>query len=210
VGVVGSVHQTTLDAKPKAELYFALAEAQRRLSDMSLVVRTTSDPDAATHDITRVIRKIDPNQPVYRVEPMRDVVTESVSDRKLYLDLLAGFAGLALALTGIGLFGVVSYTVSQRTREIGVRIAIGARPSEVFAMVVRSGMRLVLLGIVAGLAASLLLGRAVESFLFGVGRADPATLAAIAAILGIVGVLACVLPARRAVAIDPLEALRYQ
>ena len=208
VGVVADVKLDGLREAPRPTVY--VPEAQTGFNSIWLVVKSSGDDAAAIASLRRVAGGFDSELPVYAVQPLSRYVADSLSPERFNTLLISLFAGLALALTGIGLFGVVSYTVSQRTREIGVRIAIGARPSEVFGMVVRSGMRLVLLGIVAGLAASLLLGRAVESFLFGVGRADPATLAAIAAILGVVGVLACVLPARRAVAIDPLEALRYQ
>jgi len=120
------------------------------------------------------------------------------------------FAAVALALTAIGLFGVVSYTVAQRTHEIGVRMAIGARSGEVFRMVVGSGMRLVLAGAAAGLAGAILLGRFFESFLFGVGRSDPATLASVSALLAAIAFVACAIPARRAVRVDPVTALREE
>jgi len=208
VGVVGSVHQTTLDAKPKAELYFALAEAQRRLSDMSLVVRTTSDPAAATHDITRVIRKIDPNQPIYRVEPMRDVVTESVSDRKLYLDLLAGFAGLALALAIAGIYGVMSYSVTQRTREFGIRLALGADSGRVQRLVVKQGALLAGAGLLLGVPIGLLLTRSLAAVLYGVKPGDPLTFTTVALLLALVALLASYLPARRVLRVDPSIAMR--
>jgi putative ABC transport system permease protein len=208
VGVVADVKLDGLREAPRPTIY--VPEAQTGFSSIWLVVKSSGDDASALAALRRIVRGIDPELPVYSVQPLSRYVADSLSPERFQTLLISLFAGLALALTGIGLFGVVSYTVSQRTREIGVRIAIGARPTEVFGMVVRSGMRLVVLGIVAGLAGSLLLGKAFESFLFGVGKADPATLAAIAAVLGVVGVLACALPARRAVAIDPLSALRYE
>lgn len=208
VGVVGSVHQTTLDAKPQAELYFALAESQGRLSDMSLVVRTESDPTAATHDITRVIRSIDPNQPVYRVESMRSVVTESVSDRKLYLDLLAGFASLALALAVAGIYGVMSYSVTQRTREFGIRLALGADNGRVQRLVVTQGALLAGAGLALGVPIGLVLTRSLAAVLYGVKPGDPLTFAAVAVLLSLVAVVASYLPARRVLRVDPSIAMR--
>jgi len=208
VGVVGSVHQTTLDAQPEAELYFALAEAQGRLADMSLVVRTSNDPVAATHDVTGVIQRIDPNQPVYRAESMRSVVTDSVSDRKLYLDLLAGFAGLALALAIAGIYGVMSYSVTQRTREFGIRLALGADSGRVQRLVVKQGALLAGAGLALGVPIGLVLTRSLAAVLYGVQPGDPLTFAAVACLLSLVAVVASYLPARRVLRVDPSIAMR--
>jgi putative ABC transport system permease protein len=185
-------------------------EAQAGFSSMWLVVKTAGNDAAALASIRRLVDRIDPELPVYAPQPLAQYVTESYSAERFTSLLVTIFAAVALALTAIGLFGVVSYTVAQRTHEIGVRMAIGARPGEVFRMVVGSGMRLVLAGVAAGLAGALLLGRLFESFLYGVGRSDPATLASVSGLLAAIAFVACALPARRAVRVDPVTALREE
>ncbi|HET9795938.1 MAG TPA: ABC transporter permease [Thermoanaerobaculia bacterium] len=208
VGVVGDVKLDGLREEPGPMVY--VPEAQAGFSSMWLVVRSAGGPAAALASIRRIVGRVDPDLPVYAPQPLSRYVSDSVAGEKFNSLLVALFAGLALALTAIGIFGVISYTVAQRTHEIGVRVAIGARPDTVFRMVVGSGMRLVALGGAAGLAGALLLGRLFEGFLFGVGRSDPATLIGVAAVLGAIAFLACAVPARRAVRIDPLTALREE
>ena len=206
VGIVGDVKLDGLRDEPGPVVY--LPEAQVGFTSTWLVVKTSGDDAAALASIRRLVGRIDPELPVYASQPLSRYVSDSVRAERFTSVLVTLFAALALVLTAIGLFGVISYTVAQRTHEIGVRMAIGARPGEVFRMVVGSGMRLVGAGTAAGLAGALLLGRAFERFLFGVGRSDPATLAGVAALLAAVGLLACALPARRAVRVDPVSALR--
>jgi len=208
VGIVGDVKLDGLRDEPDPTLY--VPEAQVGFSSMWLVVRSAGSEAAALAAIRRVVAGIDPDLPVYAPQPLSGYVSDSLAGEKFNSLLVALFAGLALALTAIGIFGVISYTVAQRTHEIGIRIAIGARPESVFGMVVYSGMRLVLAGAAAGLAGALLLGRLFDRFLFGVGRTDPATLGGVAVLLGAIAFLACAIPARRAVRVDPMTALREE
>jgi putative ABC transport system permease protein len=207
--IVGVVADVKLDGlRDDARLTIYVPEAQSGFNSIWLVAKSSGDDATALASLRRIVERLDPTLPVYAVQPLSRYVADSLSPERFNSLLISLFAILALALTAIGLFGVISYTVAQRTHEIGVRMAIGARPGAVFGMVIASGMRLVLLGAVTGLAGSLVLGRAFESFLFGVGSADPATLAAVAAVLVLVGFTACAIPARRAVRVDPVSALR--
>jgi putative ABC transport system permease protein len=208
VGVVADVKLDSLREDSRPMIY--VPEAQTGFSSMWLVVKTEGDDAAALASLRRIVGRIDPELPVYAPQSLSRYVIESYSAERFTSLLVTVFAAVALALTAIGLFGVVSYTVAQRTHEIGIRMAIGARPGEVFRMVVGSGMRLVLAGAAAGLAGALLLGRVFESFLFGVGRSDPGTLIGVAAVLAAIAFLACALPARRAVQVDPVTALREE
>jgi len=208
VGVAGDMKLDGLREESRPMVY--VPEAQAGFSSMWLVVKTAGNDAAALASIRRLVDRIDPELPVYAPQPLAQYVTESYSAERFTSLLVTIFAAVALALTAIGLFGVVSYTVAQRTHEIGVRMAIGARPGEVFRMVVGSGMRLVLAGAAAGLAGAILLGRFFESFLFGVGRSDPATLASVSALLAAIAFVACAIPARRAVRVDPVTALREE
>ncbi len=208
VGVAGDVKLDGLREEARPMIY--VPESQVGFSSIWLVVKTTGSDATALASMRRLVDRIDPELPVYAPQPLAQYVSGSYSAERFTSLLVTIFAAVALALTAIGLFGVVSYTVAQRTHEIGVRVAIGARPAEVFRMVVGSGMRLVLAGAAAGLTGALLLGRVFEGFLFGVGRSDPATLASVAALLAAIGFLACALPARRAVRVDPVTALREE
>ena len=206
VGVVGDVKLDGIRGEPTPTIY--VPEAQAGFDSMWIVVRTTGNDASALASIRRLVGRMDPELPVYAPKALAAYVSGSVSAERFTSLLVTLFAFVALALTAIGLFGVISYTVAQRTHEIGVRMAIGARPGAVFRMVVGSGMRLIGIGGAAGLALAILLGKAFEGFLFGIGRHDPATLAAVAVLIGIVGFCACAIPARRAVRIDPVTALR--
>jgi putative ABC transport system permease protein len=208
VGVVSDVKLDGMREDGRPTIY--VPEAQSGFNSIWLVAKSSGDDAAALASLRRIVGRLDPELPVYAVQPLSRYVADSVLPERFNTLLVSLFASLALALTAIGLFGVISYTVAQRTHEIGVRMAIGARAGAVFGMVIASGMRLVLLGAAAGLAGSLLLGRTLESFLFGVGSADPATLTAVAAVIVLVGFVACAIPARRAVRVDPVSALREE
>jgi putative ABC transport system permease protein len=177
---------------------------------MTLVVRTDGDPAAIAPAIQREIRTLDPNQPVSDVRTMNQVMSEWVSRSRFNTLLLGLFAGLATLLSAVGIFGVMNYSVALRTRELGLRLAIGAQPRQVLLLVLKQGFLLTIVGVVLGLAAALALTRLLSGLLFGVGTVDVTTFATISLLLVLVSLLACYLPARRAMRIDPLKALRYE
>ncbi|HEX8290318.1 MAG TPA: ABC transporter permease [Pyrinomonadaceae bacterium] len=208
VGLVGDVRHAGLDAEPKAEMYVPFT--QEASNSMTLVVRTASDPASFAPAMRARLLAIDKDEPAYDVRTMERVVAESVSQRRLTMLLFGLFAALALALATIGIYGVMSYTVSQRAHEIGVRVALGAQRRDVLRLVIADGMALTLGGVVLGLAAAFALTRLLASLLYGVKATDPATYAAISLLLATVALLACYLPARRATKMDPLTTLRAE
>jgi putative ABC transport system permease protein len=208
VGLVGDVRHAGLDAEPQAEMYVPFT--QEASNSMTLVVRTASDPASFVPALRARLLAIDKDQPAYNVRTMEQVVAESVSQRRLTMLLFGLFAALALALATIGIYGVMSYSVSQRAHEIGVRVALGAQRRDVLRLVIADGMALTLGGVVLGLAAAFALTRLLASLLYGVKATDPATYAAISLLLAAVALLACYLPARRATKVDPLLALRAE
>jgi len=156
------------------------------------------------------VQALDKDQPIYNVRTMDDVVMNSLGTRRVSMQLFAVFAGAALLLAALGIYGVMAYSVTQRTQEIGLRMALGAQTADVLYLVVRQGMMLVLIGIGVGLAGALGLNRVIASLLFGVNAADPTTFVAISLLLGFVALLACYIPARRATLVDPVQALRAE
>ena len=208
VGVVGDVRYESLAESPEPSMYVPFA--QDAFSTMWAVVRTDGDPMQQAAAARLAVRSIDPSLPTYSVTSLGDVIGESVADRRFSMLLLAVFALIALFLAGIGLYGVVAYTVSQRTQEIGVRMAIGAQRSDVLRMVVGGGMKLALIGVVVGLAGAVLLARFVSTQLFGVTALDPASYGVTVGVLLAIAALACFVPARRASRVDPLVALRQE
>jgi putative ABC transport system permease protein len=177
---------------------------------MALVVHTTSDPLLMTGAVRGAIQAVDRNQPVYDVKTMQQVVSESVSQPRLYTLLLGIFATLALVLAAVGIYGVMNYSVAQRTHEIGIRMALGAQRGDILKLVVGQGMLLAVLGIVLGLVAAFLVTRVMESLLFGVSTRDLATFFSIPLVLAVVAFLSSYIPARRATRVDPMVALRYE
>jgi putative ABC transport system permease protein len=173
-------------------------------------VRTSSDPHSATPAVSSAIHQVGPDIPVVDVLSMDDVVAQSMSPEKFNLLLLASFAGLALLLAAVGIYGVLSYTVRRRVREIGIRMALGASHSDVLKMVVADGMKPILIGIGVGLAAALALSRLIASLIFGVQPTDPLTFTAVTLVLISVGILANILPAYRATRIEPVRTLREE
>ena len=204
VGVVSNVHQFGLDAGPTYDVYFTGGWTG------NLVIRTASDPGALAFAAAQEIHKIDPALPVTHVMTMDGLISESVSPRRFSAVLIAVFAALALLLAAVGIYGVMSYTVGQRTHEIGIRMALGAQPADVLRMILRRGMLLAIAGVAAGLAGSLALTRFLATLLFGVQANDPATFVAVTLLLVIVAMAACYVPARRAMQVDPMVALRYE
>jgi predicted permease len=212
VGVIGAVHQAGLDQEPLAEIYLPCSDSEYSafLGDMALVVKTAGAPGAVAGDVRRVVRAVDPGVSLYKVLTMEAVLSDSLASRRLNLWLLALFAGIALALSAAGLYGVISYLVAQRTREIGMRIALGAQTRDVMSLVLRQGVGLTAAGIVAGVIGALALTRWIESLLDGVSARDPLTFSAVAALLAAVALLATWLPARRAARVDPILAIRNE
>jgi putative ABC transport system permease protein len=218
VGVVGDVRQSGLDLPPAPEMYFSVQQAPgsagpggSMMQSSTLVVRSRAGaPGALVGSVRDTVRGVDPSLPLFRIETLQNVVAESVADRRLNGALLGSFAGVALALAALGLYGVISYAVTQRTRELGVRLALGAQRGDLFRLIVGGGMKLAAMGIVIGLLASFGLTRLLASLLYGVGPNDPITFTFVIALLGIVALLANYLPARRAARVDPIVALRYE
>ena len=177
---------------------------------MTLVIRTAGDPAEMAPAVRREIGSIDPDQPVADVRTMTQVMAETVARARFNTLLLGIFAGLATLLAAVGIFGVMNYSVQLRTREIGLRMALGAQPGRVLMLVLRQGLLLTLIGIGVGLAGALALSRVMSGLLYGVGATDPVTFAAIVVVLGVVALIACYIPARRATRVDPLIALKYE
>ncbi|MFN2507498.1 MAG: ABC transporter permease, partial [Chthoniobacterales bacterium] len=209
VGVVGDTKTSALDAESGAQIYVPHAQ-DRQWNFMGVVIRTAGDPAAFATTVRREVQALDKDQPVYNVRTMEDVVAQSIGTRRVSMQLFAVFAGAALLLAALGIYGVMAYSVTQRTQEIGIRMALGAQKGDVLRMVVRQGMTLALIGIGVGVAGALGLTRLIANLLFGVNAADPLTFAAISLLLGFVALLACYLPARRAAKLDPVIALARQ
>ncbi len=205
-GVVGDVRSARLDREPSPEIYIPYSVTP--FGHMALVVRTGLDPMALAPAVRRAVAAVDPNQPVYAVEPLVDVVSGSLSHRKLSLALAALFGLVALVLTVVGLYGTVSSVVAQREREIGIRVALGAQSGSVLRLVVGHGARLAVLGLVLGVPAALGVGTLLAGLLYGVPGDDPGTFGAVATVLLLVSLAASYLPARRALSIDPVSSLR--
>jgi putative ABC transport system permease protein len=208
VGVVGDVHHDGLDFAPHPTIY--VPYPRDAFSTMSVVLRTDSDPLPLAADVRGVVRETDATLPAYSMRALEDVVSDSVGERRFSMLLLALFAGIASFLAAVGLYGVVSYTVSQRTREMGLRLAMGAIPSSLTRATIGEGMKPALAGVGIGLPAALALARLLETMLFGVTPFDPASYGATAFLLLAVAAFACYLPARRASRLDPLTALRHE
>ncbi len=217
VGVVAHVKHFGLDAveRVQPQLYFPFNQAPNDMLPflaprMNLIIRTTADPLTLTAAVRRQVQAMDPNQPVYNVSTMDQTLDQSLVTQRLSMTLLAFLASLALILAAVGIYGVMSYAVTQRTHEFGIRMAIGAQPRDVFKMVIGRGMMLALIGVAFGLVGAFSLTRLMKSMLFAVEPTDPVTFAGIAALLTGVALVACYVPGRRATKVDPLVALRYE
>ncbi|HKT68039.1 MAG TPA: ABC transporter permease, partial [Terriglobales bacterium] len=211
VGIVADVKHLSLREQPGPEMYVSYTQkVYPSLLTMNVIVRSQVEPAALTGMIRRAMASVDPELPIAKVQTLTEVVNDSLAQPRFSLLLMAVFGGLALLLAAIGLYGVISYSVAQRTQEIGIRMALGASRRNVFAMVVGQGGRMAGLGIVLGVAAALGLTRMMASFLYGVKPTDVLTLAVVCLLLSAVALLACYLPARRATKVDPMVALRYE
>ncbi|MDQ3804728.1 MAG: ABC transporter permease [Acidobacteriota bacterium] len=208
VGVVGDVKHAGLDRAPEFESYVPFLQVPS--PGMAVVVRTPAEPTSLVSAVKNEILAVDKEQPVFSVRTMTQIVSNSIARQRLSATLLGVGAALALLLASIGIYGVLAYAVTQRTHEIGVRIALGARAADVLGLVIRQGMGLALIGVSAGLVGALGVTRLLSGFLYGVSATDPLTFTTVALMLAAVALLACYVPARRATKIDPMVALRYE
>ncbi len=211
VGVVGDIKQNDLTAAAARHVgayYFTYR--QQPISNVSLVVRTATEPENVTGTVRSTLNRLDPELPLFGVESLQDRIDESLTTRRAPMMLLLVFSGVALFLAMVGIYGALAYSVTQRTREMGIRMAMGSAPESIFRMVLAQGARVTLAGLAVGLVLAVVLGRLLQSLLFGVQAADPLVLALVAVLLGLVAMLACLVPARRATRVDPVAALTYQ
>lgn len=212
VGMVADIRQMGLDEPVKAEMYlpYSQIDSQPWYTPRDLAIRTTGDPLTIVSAVRGAVRAVDPDQPISNVALLSDVVGEEGAQRRLGMILLSAFAALALMLASLGIYGVLAYFVTQHRKEIGVRLALGATPVTILALVLRKGMGLTLVGVAVGMTASFALTRLMSSLLFGVGATDPLTFVAVPVVLLGVSMFACWIPARRAARVDPMVALRYE
>jgi putative ABC transport system permease protein len=208
VGVVGHTKQEGLDAENRLQLYLPYRQSARPF--LSLAVRTAGDPGPYANAVRRAVQSVDPDQPLSGVASMDELLARSVGQRRLSMMLLSLFSGIALVLASVGIYGLMSYSVAQRARELGVRIALGAARGDVLRLVLRQGMSLALTGIVIGLGAAVALSRLIESQLYGVHAGDPATMGLVAGLLALTALAANLVPAWRATRVDPAVVLREE
>jgi predicted permease len=208
VGIVGRIKQDALDSESRMAMY--LAHTQYGTRAMNVVLRSGVEPTGLAAAARKEIRELDPDLPVYNVRTMTERVDASLARRRFSMLLLSIFAALASGLAAVGIYGVVAYFVSQGTREIGIRMALGASPAGIRALVVRQALVIVSSGVAIGLAGALIVARLMESLLFGIGATDPLTFASVPALLALVALVASYVPARRASRIDPMLALRHE
>jgi putative ABC transport system permease protein len=207
--VVNDVKQYGLSTDATDELYLPFDQVTRgNVLGATLLVRTMSDPRTAVHSLQQVVRTIDPRQPVSRIRTLEEVRNQSLASPRLTMLLITLFALVALVITAAGIAGVVSFSVNQRTTEIGVRMALGARRSSVVTMIVRQGLTPVAIGLAVGIGGAAVLTRLLTRLLFAVEPTDPPTFAIVIGVLVLVAAIACLAPARRAAAIEPMQALR--
>lgn len=208
VGVVGHVRYRTLTVPSRVEVNWPVA--QRPSHSMGVAIRTTANPAYLATAVQKAMQEIDPDQPAYHVATMKELMADSIAERRLALILLAVFAGVAVLLAAIGTYGVLAYSVAQRNHEIGIRMALGAERSSVLRMVTREGLTLAGIGVVIGIVGALGLTRLIASMLFTVRPYDPLTFAGVSFLLVAVAFVSSYIPARRATKVDPIVALRYE
>jgi predicted permease len=210
VGIVGDVKDKPNSPAAEMALWWPLGQTPVDISNMSVAMRGSSNPALLANDLRQAVRQLDPTLAVANIRPMDEIADANISTPRFALFLVALFAGLALTLAAIGIYGVISYAVSQRTHEFGLRMALGAQPGDVRRLVLRQGVKLALVGVALGLVGALALGRVLWSLLYQVSSADPVTFTSVSALAIAVAALACYLPARRATAVDPANALRSE
>ncbi len=214
VAIVGDVHQVGLDAPPRPEMYLPYTQQETfspgDYNPEYLAVRSSGDPMRLADAVREQVWEVDKEQPVAGVMPLENLVENNLAPRRIQASLLGAFAALALLLATLGIYAVLSFVVTQRTQEIGVRVALGAEPGDVMRAVLSQGMKLYALAAVLGLAASLALARTLQHSLYGVSASDPISFGGVIILLAGVTALACYVPARRAMHVDPMVALRYE
>jgi predicted permease len=219
IGVVGHIKQWGPGAAPKsaveAQFFYPFMQLPPKImplvaDSVAVVLRTEGEPGAVMEPVRRAVEQIDPGEIIYSVETMNEVINNSFAARRLSMILLGVFASLALVLSCVGIYGVISYLVGERTHEIGVRMALGARRSDVLRLVLGEGVKMALVGVVIGIACALALTRLMSNQIFGVTAHDPLTFAGVALVLLMVAIAACYIPARRATQVDPIVALHYE
>jgi putative ABC transport system permease protein len=208
VGVVADIRNWGIEEPPAPEFYLSYQQAPPPF--LGLAVRTKGDPTGWIEEVRRAVWAVDPDQPLYNVVTMEQALSDSISKQRFAMLMLGLFAAMAVILSMVGIYGIMSYSVTQRTHEIGVRVALGAKAHDVVRMIVRQGIVLIVIGITTGLAGSFALTRIMASLLYEVKPIDPFVFSTTALMLALVALFACYIPARRATKVDPLVALRYE
>jgi putative ABC transport system permease protein len=208
--IVGITEDVRFELEREADPEMYMPYAQRPIEKMTLVVRTDGAPTGITTAVRGAVLEVDKDQPVYNIRTMEQWLTESVASHRLVMTLTSLFAGLALLLAGVGIYGVMAYTVAGRTHEIGIRVALGAQRRDVLRLIIGQGLRLAVLGVGLGLLGAFAATRVMASLLYGVSATDPLIFFGVAVLLAGVALLACYIPARRATKVDPMVALRYE
>jgi putative ABC transport system permease protein len=208
VGIVSDVHHYSLDAAPTMQFYIPVTQTDT--SELVFAVRFAGDPSQLANAVRLAIRAADETLPIYRVVPMSEYVAATMADRRLALSLFGSFAGIALILSVVGIYGVTEYTVAQRTREIGIRMALGAQNRQVLGLMLRQGVTLAIVGVILGTVFSIFLTGFLRTLVFGVALTDPLTFLAASAVLTASAVVACWVPSRKVIGVDPMIALRHE
>jgi putative ABC transport system permease protein len=209
IGVVADARFRWLGAEPEPEVYLHIPQVPA-VGSLMLMLRTQADPMSLAASVRQEIMKLDPNLPIFDIKPFEEYISDSVAQPRFNSALLGVFAGVALLLTAIGLYGVIAYSVAQRTQEIGIRMALGARPGDALRLIIGQGMALALIGVALGLGGAFAATRLIRGLLFDIGPTDPLTFASVAALITLIALLACYIPARRATKVDPMIALRHE
>jgi putative ABC transport system permease protein len=208
IGIVRDVKNEGFDVEAKPQIYRSILQASGL--SLTLVIRAAANPSSLAEAVRNEVRSVDPDMPVFGIRTMQEVMASTVVQRRFAMLLLGMFAFIALALSSVGIYGVISYSVGQRTHEIGVRMALGASSRDVLGLIMMQGMKLTLMGVAVGLAGAIAVTRFLAFLLFGITATDPITFAGITLLLSAVALVACYVPARRAMKVDPIIALRYE